>query len=57
MVKIDYPTAVEGVEWKKDEETSKFFCLAEDCAKGLFINRNHLAQHLRWDYTKTLPTL
>ena len=46
MVKTDYPKVVEGVEWKKDEETSKFLCLFEGCAKGPFTNQNHLAQHL-----------
>ena len=46
MVKIDYPKVVEGVEWKKDEETSKFLCLFEGCAKGSFINQTYLAQHL-----------
>ena len=57
MVKTNYPKAVEGVEWMKDDETSKFLCLFEGCTKGPFTNRNHLAQHLRWDHAKTLPTL
>ena len=48
---------MKGVEWKKDEETSKFLCLFEGCAKGPFTNWNHLAQHLQWDHMKTLPTL
>ena len=47
MVETDYSKAMEEVEWKKDEETSKFLCLFEGCTKGPFINRNHLAQHLR----------
>ena len=33
IAKINYPKAVEGVEWKKDKETSKFLCLFEGCAK------------------------
>ena len=57
MVKTDYPKTVEGVEWKKDEETSKFLCLFGGCAKGPFTNWIHLAQHLRWDHMKSLPTL
>ena len=57
MMKTYYPKAVEGVEWKKDDETFKFLCLFKDCAKRPFINRNHLAQHLRCNHMKTLPTL
>ena len=57
MVKTNYPKAVEGVEWKKDEETSKFLCLFEGCAKEIFTNENYLVQHLQWDHMKILSTL